>query len=87
MILVVLICIAQPRLFSTQGLIFVNILSTFACKYQTSLLKITDYCKIVHIATSTAILIADYWVIRKWMWKVPDLYAEGGIYWYTAAGS
>lgn len=32
---------------------------------------------------TTSILIVDYWVIRKKLWKVPDLYVEDGIYWYT----
>jgi NCS1 family nucleobase:cation symporter-1 len=36
----------------------------------------------VYIATLTSILIADYWFVRKRMWKVPDLYVENGIYWY-----
>ncbi|KUJ15047.1 uncharacterized protein LY89DRAFT_566485, partial [Mollisia scopiformis] len=36
-----------------------------------------------YIATSTGILIADYWIVRKRLWNVPDLYVEDGIYWYT----
>jgi nucleobase:cation symporter-1, NCS1 family len=31
----------------------------------------------------TAILAADYWLIRRRKWKIPDLFKQDGIYWYT----
>lgn len=37
----------------------------------------------VYFAAGTAIVLSDYWVIRKRMLKVPDLYkGKDGIYWY-----
>lgn len=66
-ILVILTCIAQPWRFLGQAAIFITILSCFS----------------LYISTSTGILIADYWIVRKRMWKVPDLYNPEGIYWYT----
>lgn len=40
--------------------------------------------KIVFASVVTAILVLDYWVIRKKAWKIPDLYKGGPeyIYWY-----
>lgn len=39
---------------------------------------------IVFASVVTAILVLDYWVIRKKAWKIPDLYKGGPeyIYWY-----
>ena len=37
----------------------------------------------VMAAVTTGILIADYWIVRRRIWKVPDLFSEDGIYWYT----
>lgn len=40
---------------------------------------------IVYFAAGTAIVMSDYWLIRKRMLKVPDLYkGKDGIYWYTS---
>ncbi|KAH8657101.1 permease for cytosine/purines, uracil, thiamine, allantoin-domain-containing protein [Tricladium varicosporioides] len=68
-ILMVLGVIAQPWRFLTQATIFLSVISSFA----------------VFASVCTAILMLDYWVIRKKMWKVPDLYKGGPeyIYWYT----
>lgn len=40
--------------------------------------------RIVFASVVTAILVLDYWVIRKKAWKIPDLYKGGPeyIYWY-----
>lgn len=37
----------------------------------------------VYFAAATAILISDFWIIRKKMLKMPDLYTRDGIYWFT----
>jgi nucleobase:cation symporter-1, NCS1 family len=38
----------------------------------------------VYFAAGTTILLSDYWVIRKKLLKMPDLYkGADGIYWYT----
>ncbi|RDW73384.1 hypothetical protein BP6252_07291 [Coleophoma cylindrospora] len=65
--LVFLTIIAQPWRFLSQASIFVTILSVLS----------------VYTSVTTSILIVDYFIIRKRMWKVPDLYVENGIYWYT----
>jgi NCS1 family nucleobase:cation symporter-1 len=30
-----------------------------------------------------AILIVDFWLVRKTKWNIPELYKPGGIYWFT----
>ncbi|OEJ54224.1 nitrate reductase [Streptomyces agglomeratus] len=36
------------------------------------------------LGTVAGILIADYWIIRRTVLELPDLYRAGGRYWYTA---
>lgn len=31
----------------------------------------------------TGILITDFWIVRRQHWKIPDLFREDGVYWYT----
>lgn len=35
-------------------------------------------------AVTTGLLVADYWIVRKRTWKVPDIFQGGSdfIYWY-----
>jgi NCS1 family nucleobase:cation symporter-1 len=56
----------NPWRFLSQASIFIEAMSVFA----------------VFATATTAILISDYFVIRKRAWKIPDLYHEDGIYWY-----
>lgn len=60
--------LVQPWRFFTQATVFISVISSFA----------------VFTSVCTAILILDYWVIRKRAWKVPDLFHGGPeyIYWY-----
>lgn len=32
----------------------------------------------------TAILVCDYWLVRRRKWKIPDIFEQDGIYWFTA---
>ncbi|KEY68266.1 hypothetical protein S7711_07020 [Stachybotrys chartarum IBT 7711] len=61
--------IVQPWRFFTQAGIFISVISSFG----------------VFASVLTAIIILDYWVIRKKAWKIPDLFQGGPeyIYWYT----
>lgn len=36
------------------------------------------------MSPAAAILIVDFWLVRKQKWNIPQLYQEGGIYWFTA---
>jgi NCS1 family nucleobase:cation symporter-1 len=56
----------NPWRFLNQAAIFITVLSTFA----------------IFSSVTSPILTADYWLVRKKAWKVPDLYHENGIYWY-----
>jgi nucleobase:cation symporter-1, NCS1 family len=66
-----LICIIgiliQPWRMLTQAVTFLTVLSAFG----------------VFWAPMTGIMIADFWIVRKQKLIMPDLYREGGIYWYT----
>jgi len=66
-ILAILSIAINPWRFITQASIFITILSTFA----------------IFSSVTTPLLTADYWLVRKKAWKVPDVYHEDGIYWYT----
>lgn len=35
------------------------------------------------MSPAAAILIVDFWLIRKTKWNIPELYTPGGIYWFT----
>lgn len=65
---VVLIAISiNPWRFLTQAAVFLSVLNVFA----------------VFSSCTSIILIADYWIVRQRKWKIPDLYHEDGIYWFT----
>jgi NCS1 family nucleobase:cation symporter-1 len=66
-ILAVLSIAINPWRFVSQAAIFITVLSTFA----------------IFSSATSPILSADYWLVRKKAWKIPDLYHEDGIYWYT----
>jgi len=34
------------------------------------------------MSPAAAILVADFWVVRRTKWNIPDLYSEDGIYWF-----
>ncbi|PMD38014.1 putative nicotinamide riboside transporter 1 [Hyaloscypha variabilis F] len=59
--------LAQPWRFLTQALTFITVLSSFG----------------VFMSPAGAILIVDFWLIRKTKWNIPKLYTPGGIYWFT----
>jgi NCS1 family nucleobase:cation symporter-1 len=58
--------LAQPWRFLTGASTFITVLSSFG----------------VFMSPAAAILIVDFWLIRKTKWNVPDLYLPGGIYWF-----
>ena len=58
----------QPWRFLTQAGVFVTVISSFG----------------VFVAPMTAIIAVDYWLINRCRWNIPDLYRQGGKYWYTA---
>jgi nucleobase:cation symporter-1, NCS1 family len=80
--------LVQPWRFFTQATVFISVISSFA-----GMSRIppylsdprTDPRSTVFTSVCTAILILDYWFIRKRAWKVPDLFRGGPeyIYWYT----
>lgn len=35
------------------------------------------------MSPAAAILVVDFWIIRKTKWNIPQLYTPGGIYWYA----
>jgi NCS1 family nucleobase:cation symporter-1 len=57
----------QPWRMLTQAGTFLTVLSAFG----------------VFFSVMTGIMISDFWIIRKQKIKIPDLYQEHGIYWYT----
>jgi NCS1 family nucleobase:cation symporter-1 len=59
--------LAQPWRFLTQATTFITVLSSFG----------------VFMSPAAAILIVDFWLIRKTKWVIPELYKPGGIYWFT----
>lgn len=99
LLLCALTMLAQPWRFLTQAYVFVEILSALSREFLPTLPKLhvfhqyrnlsqhnTDSISViaVFVGASTIILVADYWIIRKKMWKVPDLYKGGNesIYWF-----
>lgn len=59
--------LAQPWRFLTQATTFITVLSSFG----------------VFMSPAAAILIVDFWIVRKTKWNIPQLYKPGGIYWFT----
>lgn len=58
--------LAQPWRFLTQASTFITVLSSFG----------------VFMAPAAAILLTDFWLVRKQKWNVPDLYDPHGTYWF-----
>ena len=63
--------LAQPWRFLTQAITFITVLSSFG----------------VFMSPAAAILIVDFWLIRKQKWNIPELYKPGGIYWFTGGAN
>jgi NCS1 family nucleobase:cation symporter-1 len=38
---------------------------------------------LVFHGAQTPIILSDYWIFRKGLLKLPDLYTQNGIYWYS----
>lgn len=75
----------QPWRMVTQPSTFLSVLSAFgglysACTYIIPQMLINFT---VFLAPMTGVLVCDYWIIRRRKWKVPDLFKQDGIYWYT----
>ena len=60
--------LANPWRFLTQAETFITVLSSFG----------------VFMSPAAAILIVDFWIIRRQRWDIPDLYKTDGIYWFNA---
>jgi NCS1 family nucleobase:cation symporter-1 len=59
--------LANPWRYLTGAATFITVLSCFG----------------VFMSLAAAILVVDFWLIRKQKWNIPDLYTQGGIYWFT----
>ncbi|KAF1845991.1 uncharacterized protein K460DRAFT_284567 [Cucurbitaria berberidis CBS 394.84] len=59
--------LANPWRFLTQASTFITVLSSFG----------------VFMSPAAAILVVDFWLIRRQKWNIPELYAPGGMYWFT----
>jgi NCS1 family nucleobase:cation symporter-1 len=68
LILIAIGILMQPWRFFTQAAIFLTAIGSFG----------------VVTGPTTAILIVDYYILRKGNWKIPDLFKGGSesIYWY-----
>ncbi|KAJ4419113.1 hypothetical protein N0V82_005126 [Gnomoniopsis sp. IMI 355080] len=58
--------LANPWRYLTQATTFITILSSFG----------------VFMSPAAAILVTDFWIVRKTAWNIPDLYNPCGIYWF-----
>lgn len=58
--------LANPWRFLTQASVFIAVLSAFG----------------VFMSPAAAILVVDFWLVRRTRWNIPDLYRPGGIYWF-----
>jgi nucleobase:cation symporter-1, NCS1 family len=58
--------LANPWRFLTQATTFITVLSSFG----------------VFMSPAAAILVCDFWLVRRCKWNVPDLYTPEGIYWF-----
>ncbi|KAH8678280.1 permease for cytosine/purines, uracil, thiamine, allantoin-domain-containing protein [Xylariales sp. PMI_506] len=65
--LIIATVLIQPWRFLSQAAIFITVLSCFT----------------VFLASQTTIIIADFWIVRKKLWVLPDLFTPNGIYWFT----
>ncbi|KAI1846696.1 hypothetical protein JX265_009001 [Neoarthrinium moseri] len=58
--------LANPWRFLTQANTFITVLSSFG----------------VFMSPAAAILVVDFWVVRRTKWNIPELYSPAGIYWF-----
>jgi NCS1 family nucleobase:cation symporter-1 len=70
-ILSILGVLANPWRFLTQAVTFITVLSSFG----------------VFMSPAAAILVVDFWMIRKTKWSIPELYTPGGIHWFTGGAN
>lgn len=66
LIFAVLGILANPWRFLAQANTFIAVLSSFG----------------VLMSPAAAILVVDFWLVRRTRWNIPDLYRPGGIYWF-----
>jgi NCS1 family nucleobase:cation symporter-1 len=59
--------LANPWRFLTQASTFITVLSSFG----------------VFMSPAAAILVVDFWIVRRTKWNIPDLYTPHGIYWFA----
>ncbi|KAF2732241.1 hypothetical protein EJ04DRAFT_536137 [Polyplosphaeria fusca] len=59
--------LANPWRFLTQAETFITVLSSFG----------------VFMAPAAAVLVVDFWIVRRQKWNIPQLYEPHGIYWFT----
>ena len=78
--------LVQPWRFFSQATVFLAVISSFGGKFSCEICGhvwvADDFAVFASVVTS--ILVLDYWVIRKRMWKIPDLFVgnNNSIYWY-----
>ncbi|KAK8056219.1 hypothetical protein PG993_001446 [Apiospora rasikravindrae] len=58
--------LANPWRFLTQATTFITVLSSFG----------------VFMSPAAAVLVVDFWLVRRTKWNIPDLYSPEGIYWF-----
>ncbi|KAK7907982.1 hypothetical protein PG985_015285 [Apiospora marii] len=58
--------LANPWRFLTQATTFITVLSSFG----------------VFMSPAAAVLVVDFWLVRRTKWNIPDLYSSDGIYWF-----
>ncbi|KAK8138559.1 hypothetical protein PG984_001939 [Apiospora sp. TS-2023a] len=58
--------LANPWRFLTQATTFITVLSSFG----------------VFMSPAAAVLVVDFWLVRRTKWNIPDLYSPDGIYWF-----
>jgi nucleobase:cation symporter-1, NCS1 family len=66
MLFAILGVLANPWRFLTQASTFITVLSSFG----------------VFMSPAAAILVTDFWIVRRRKWNIPDLYSDQGIYWF-----
>ncbi|KUJ09188.1 uncharacterized protein LY89DRAFT_763906 [Mollisia scopiformis] len=83
-ILCIIGIIIQPWRFVTESTTFLKVLSSFGGMYSPSNdLFSQNLTATVFVSPLTAILAADYWLVHRRKWNVPDIFKQDGIYWYT----
>lgn len=57
---------ANPWRFLTQATTFITFLSSFG----------------VFMSPAAAVLVVDFWLVRRTKWNIPNLYSPDGVYWF-----